>query len=250
MPLTLQSGSPALPITSAATWNRTWIKPKATLWASASNEADTVPMIARWQFGSGTVVAAAMQSPPSLGSALADVTARPPRDPRFAVTWTTDETLMASVQAIENKTYLNSLPLVLQLIHQDGSTPTVEEHPLQQTAPGRYDISLPAPRTPVFAILRLRDNIVDRMPVAGRYAPEFDAIGNNRGAMNELAKRTGGQVIEPNQIAPIQFHLPLHEISLVTFLSAVAAALMAAALVLWKVGLQRRRAIVITRDAA
>ena len=50
---------------------------------------------------------------------------------------------------------------------------------------------------------------MDRIAVAGRYAPEFDAIGNDRSAMNQLARRTGGAVIDPAQTSPSSFIGPL-----------------------------------------
>ena len=41
----------------------------------------------------------------------------------------------------------------------------------------------------------------------GRYAPEFDALGNDppdHPALRELARRTGGQVIDARQTHPLE----------------------------------------------
>ena len=57
-----------------------------------------------------------------------------------------------------------------------------------QVAPGRYEIDIPIRRSPVIAQVRdPHGGIVRRFALAGRYPPEFDAIGNDRRNLQALA---------------------------------------------------------------
>src|SRR5947207_3395328 len=82
------------------------------------------------------------------------------------------------------------------------------------------------PPPPTFALVRLGEShVIDRIAVAGRYAPEFDAIGNNLQALRELAGASGGAVIEPAQTTPIDFHWPVRSVALGTYCSVAGAML-------------------------
>jgi len=70
--------------------------------------------------------------------------------------------------------------------------------------------------------------------LAGRYPREFDAIGNDRAAMAELARRTGGRVIEPNDATPIHIQGAARNISLTSELASAGAALIALGFVHWR----------------
>jgi hypothetical protein len=105
---------------------------------------------------------------------------------------------------------------------------------LPQTGPGHYELDLPAPRTPAFAAIRVEGRLIDRIAVAGRYAPEFDAIGNDHAAMEELAHRTGGQVIAPRQTWPIDFRWPAKVMPISSILAVLGAAFIAVGLGWWK----------------
>src|SRR5204863_1879668 len=118
-------------------------------------------------------------------------TRRPPRDPRLRVRWNAGAKLDVTVDALDTAgstnrsgggAYLNRLDLSLHLT--DATRPGVAASVtrIPQIAPGRYQLSLDAPRSPALATIRLAGSAaaVDRLAVAGRYAPEFNAVGNDR----------------------------------------------------------------------
>src|SRR5205823_14124517 len=92
-----------------------------------------------------------------------------------------------------------------------------------QSGPGRYELAVDAPRAPAFASLRVDGKMVDQIAVAGRYPQEFKEIGNDRVAMRELARRTGGEVIEPRREKPIDFRWPRRDVGMGTWLAAAGA---------------------------
>jgi hypothetical protein len=133
-------------------------------------------------------------------------------------------------------TYLNGLQFSLYLA--DSTRPYVPPtaHRIPQTAPARYELSLDAPRVPTLATVRLAGSavVVGRVAVAGRYAPEFDAVGTDRAAIRELAARTGGAVVEPAALGPLDLPRPRRDVPLTSPLAAAAAACVALALVRWR----------------
>jgi len=215
-------------------WNRTWLKDGAELLADAADPplADRVPMAARWQAGTGRVLAAAFTPAPGEITAMANLIAEPPRDPRFQVNWSTATDLRITIDAADNGKYLNDQPLTVELRPADDSS--AESHTVPQAAPGRYELSLPPPRRPTFATVRADERIIDRRALAGRYPPEFDAIGNDYDAMRRLAETTGGRIIHPDETEPIRFPWPRRDIGLTPYLSITGAGLLAVALVWWK----------------
>jgi hypothetical protein len=111
---------------------------------------------------------------------------------------------------------------------------THESTPIPQTAPGRYELHIDAPTRSTLASVHLDGRILDRIAVAGRYAPEFDAIGNNRERMYALARSSSGAVIEPSQTRPIDFRWPLRRLPLASYCCGAGAALIAAGLLRWR----------------
>jgi hypothetical protein len=161
--------------------------------------------------------------------AVAQLIARPPRDPRFGIEWKTGSTLRIVVDARDLSGYLNDQPLALEL----ASNPAT---PIPQTGPGRYELDLPAPRSTTIASILIGKRVVDRCALAGRYAKEFDAIGNDLDAFRALANRSGGAAIEPTQHTPIDFRDTHQPRSLAALFAILGSLFIAAALMWWRVG--------------
>ncbi|MGH7214935.1 MAG: hypothetical protein ACREIT_09245, partial [Tepidisphaeraceae bacterium] len=217
-------------------WNRTWLKPGSDKLASAQAPHGPAPMAAAWSVGAGQVAAAAFGANVAETTALAELVAAPPRDPRLKVTWESGPQLRVTLDAVDEQRYLNGLAATLEIMAQDTSvTPTLPAtQPVPQTAPGRYELWTSAPRAPSFAALRVGGRVVARAAVAGRYAPEFDAIGTDYVALRELARRSGGEVIEPTRTSPINFRWPPRRVALTSYLAITGASLVAAALAWWR----------------
>lgn len=157
---------------------------------------DGFPMAAEWQVGNGRVLALAADADDrELASALSDF-ARTPADPRFsfAVSDTADE---LTLTAIDNDGLMNGLTVTAE---RAGSVLL-----FTQAAPGRYRAALERSADASLATVKVDDAVVARLAVPGRYAKEFDVIGNDRPALAALAKRSGGAVIEAGDNRPIQF---------------------------------------------
>jgi hypothetical protein len=144
-----------------------------------------------------------------------------------------------SIDARDGKTYLNGLDLMLDIgplapdVSTTGATrPTAMRIP--QVGPGQYALSVAAPAASSLATLRHDAQVIDRIPLAERYPPEFDAIGVDRAALAELAQRTGGQVIEPDDTDRLNLPRPRRGRSLVGYLSAAGALLLGAGLIRWR----------------
>jgi Ca-activated chloride channel family protein len=219
---------------TASPWNRTWLKSTAIPLAEAAQDSERVVAGARWNVGEGRVLALAFDPGASLANAIAQSAGRPPRDPRYRVTWDNGTRLRVTVDAIEGTRYLNDEKIDLDFSEEAESSGVATSMAIPQTGPGRYELSLAAPRSPAFAAVRVGGQTVDRIAVAGRYAPEFDAIGNDAEAMEKLARRTGGQVIPFRQTWPIEFRWPQRPVSLTPVLAMIGGALIALALVRWK----------------
>lgn len=215
--------------------NRTWLKSDAALLARSERDGETIPMSARWNIGAGTVLAAAFQPTSVELESLARQIERPPRDPRFTVNIEPYPELTVSIDATEGEKVLNELPLTLELTDLPP-TAAGQMHAIPQTAPGRYGLSLPTPTRPSLATVRLGNQILARRALPARYAPEFESIGNNLSNMRELAARTGGAVLPPTQTTPLEFEFAARRVSLTSWAAAVAALLLAAGLIRWRLG--------------
>ena len=226
----------SLPGRRVEAWNRTWLKSGAAqLGVGTMRDKETVAMVARWANGNGAVVATAFAPTARELSAMAARIARPPRDPRFTVGWDAGAKLRVRVDAGQRGQYLNGLRLTLELSPADGGGKG-ETYSIPQTAPGRYELSTPAPRGGTFATVRNGTTLVDRTAVAGRYAEEFDAIGNDYDALRALAARTGGQLIDAAWRRPIEVKFPTRGVELARWLALAGAVMVGAGLVRWRVG--------------
>jgi hypothetical protein len=232
------AGDVAVPATRVPAWNRTWAKPGADVLADAAHAGEMVPTAARQRVGAGQVVAVAYPANAATVEAVAASIAAPPRDPRLRVTWDAGPQLRVAVEAVgDDGAFMNGLHLTVDLQSLSPGPPTTApaSHAVPQTAPGRYELSLPAPREPVVATLRHDGRVVDRVAVAGRYAPEFDAVGNDRDELRRLAERTGGRVIEPGDARPIDFDWARRRTPLAAPLASAAAVCIGLGLLVWRI---------------
>ena len=225
----------ATPPRVASPWNRTWLKKSASPLAQTTDANETIPLCARWTLGNGEAVACAFALSTAELEAIAKLIAKPPRDPRFTVTWDAGPRLHVRIDAAQSGKYLNGLPLRLELSDEENPA-RLQTHDIPQTAPGRYELSLPAPRTRSFAAIRRATALIDRIPVAARYAPEFDAVGNDYEALRTLAQRTGGKLIDRAWNKPIEFPFPRRELALAPWLGLFGAIFLALGLARWRFG--------------
>jgi hypothetical protein len=166
--------------------------------------------------------------------AMVESIARPPRDPRFSVAWQQGAMLRIVVDAVDDGRAMNGLQFVLDIV--DESTGTRQSHAIAQTGPGRYENELPSPRSPVIASVRHGGAVIDQRAIAGRYPREFDAIGNNREMMRHLAEVSGGSVIEPDHVGPIELGWPRREVALLPWLALAGAGFLAVGMIVWRRG--------------
>ena len=222
------------PPRSIDAWNRTWLKNDARELAGANANGLHVPLAATWHVGEGHVAATAFDTGGEVAEALSKLVIQAPRDPRFAVNWQIGSTLGVSVDAVDGKSYLNEQNVTLRLLPTNGdgasATPLCRRSSLAVTK-----CSCPRRCSPLFAELRAGGSVIDRIAVAGRYAPEFDAIGNDHAAMQALADRTGGDVITPAVKRPIDFRWPRRSQPMSSWFSAIGALCAAAALIRWRI---------------
>lgn len=230
------------PAQTISQWNRTWAKADADVVAEGRGQTEAgdqpfVPLVAKWSFGAGTVLATACPTPGLLAARLADWIARPPHDSRLAVRWDMGSELAVTVDALENGRFLNGLSLWLHLVGSDlearGEPARIR---IPQVAPGRYQLAIDAPHQPAIALVYEDGRIVDRMPIAGRYAREFVAVGNDYAAMRELAQRSGGAVVAPDNQSRLKLPGTHQRQSLVMYLCAGGAILLCLALIAWRRG--------------
>lgn len=217
-----QSIAPA----QTSVWDRTWIKPDADWWAESELGQ---PMAAFWRVGTGCVLATGFEPDGSTVESLVSLIAQKPRDPRFTVRWQTDSGPHLIVDASDHGKFLNGLSLSLEVAGADGT----QTRQLQQTGPGRYETSLDFTRDSRIATLRMDSETIDRSAIAGRYPPEFDALGNDHETMRKLANQTGGAVIWPGAPGPIDFHWPRAKTPLGGWFGAAGAMLIGCGIVTW-----------------
>jgi hypothetical protein len=235
------SSVPQLPPARASVWNRTWLKSGATTLAVArsSGGPDDAPdqrplMIAGWNLGAGACVATTFQPPPELARLLADRVMVPPRDPRFTVTWDPGWPMRVMVDAVDDGRFMNELTPTLELAAEVASP--ARATPIPQVAPGRYELAISSFPRGGLASVFLGTSLLDRTVLPGRCAEEFARIGNDRAAMQRLAESTGGRVIEPTDVRPVEFRWPARELPLGPYLAITGGAALAAGLIRWRLG--------------
>jgi hypothetical protein len=226
--ITFDDALAAVHARTTSTWNRVWLKDSAGRIAGATRGSQ-IPMAAHWNLGEGGVLGVAFNPTPALVERLSSGVSRPPHDSRFHVSWETGPTLKVVVDAIDNGKYLNGLALFVEL--SDSASSSGKREAIPQSAPGEYQTTLAAPRSPCIATVRAGAKVIARRAIAGRYAPEFEAIGNDHVAMRELASRSGGAVISPNQTGALNIHWPLRPVPLASPLAIIGAIFIACGLI-------------------
>ena len=213
-------------------WNHTWLKERAAGLAESAAQGERIPLAARWQQGLGRVAAVAFAPTSAEAEAIARLVEQRPADPRLRVTWDAASMLRVTIDAMDGQTYLNGLRMELEIAEEAAAARRVA---IPQVAPGRYDLTIESPRRPAVATVWHEGRAEDRTAIAGRYAPEFDAIGNDRATLARLAARTSGRIVEPGSAKPIEFNWPRQRIALMPWLSAAGFLLMGAGLLWWRV---------------
>jgi hypothetical protein len=208
--------------------NHTWPKQSATVLATAMEGTDKLSAAAKWSVGTGDVLALAFAPTGDEIATIEHAIARKPRDPRFNITWRAGPTLQVRIDARDKGTYLNDqkLTIDLNLLSAVFTIP--------QTGPGRYQIDIPAPHSPMTVTIFNDQHVLDEFAVAGRYAREFDAVGNDVEALRALAERSGGSVVEPTQHGELEFPDTRRVTSLAGFFAIVGALFLAASLIVWR----------------
>jgi len=204
------------------------------LLTEAAEESRGVPMAASWNVGEGRVVAAGFEAASRAVEAMAKVVERKPHDPRFRVSWEAGATVRVTVDAVDDGKFLNDMKGTFELLDDATSGSSHELIPLTQTGPGRYEASVPAPRSPRLARVTVEGHTIEQFALAGRYAPEFDAVGNDHAAMEELARRSGGRVIDPGDNEPVKIDWPAERVPLGSAFGIVGAGLLLTALWWWR----------------
>lgn len=230
-------------------WNRTWLKTGSTVLAEGVSGAPTTattdtsprPMAARWRVGLGQVCAVAFTADARQATAMADLVAGAPVDPRFSITCDTERELRVRLDAAGPEGFINNLAAEVRLVAAEaaggtGSPGGADDRvlPMRQTGPGHYEMATTAGREAVLAIVMVNGEVAGRIPVAGRYAREFDAVGNDEQAMADLASATGGRVVQPNQTGPIDLKMPAWELDLTPWLAFCGVAAVIWGLAAWK----------------
>ena len=119
-----------------------------------------------------------------------------PRDPRFEVRWDNEDAV--TVQASDAGTAMNDLKIEVHELGDHAASPAIST--LEQVAPGRYRGTIsPTTSARLFA-LHVGGQTIDLHASAGGSMPEFRAIGVDRETLEGLAHRTGGRVIDRNEI--------------------------------------------------
>ncbi len=147
---------------------------------------------------------AALESPGMAELLLACVrwAARPAADPRFALDiQPTAPGQLLVVSARDGDGPMNLLNLRARLASDDAAS----DIPLAQTAPGRYEATLPATiGTSALSLVDHQGRTLLQQALSQGCSPEFEAIGANMENLTLLARITGGRVIAAGQVDDIE----------------------------------------------
>jgi hypothetical protein len=218
---------------SAGVWSRAWEKRGGDLLVTAQYERETIPLVARWQAGLGSAVAAVMPLSADDIQALCDNMARQPADPRFQMDASAVADGLLTVHAADAGRAMNGLRLTLSLVpmEDNGSPLSVA---LTQQAPGEYAARWSPLADGVYATVREGDRAIGAMSLAGMYPREFRRIGVDRAALETLAESTGGRTIASSDKQPLRLSELAEPHRLAQPLTVGAAGLVLAGAVLFR----------------
>lgn len=216
----------SLGVRKVETWNRTWQRPRTWRIAVAGES----PLGARWQVGAGQVAALAWRAGADDAEQVARMISVPPRDPRFVVKWSLGSGLEITVDAIDQGAFMNGESLSLELFNAAKGRLESGAIAVPQVAPGRYALALPIGSAPLIASVRRADRVLARCAIAGRYAAEFEQVGNDLTNLRDLASRSGGMLIE-NGARSLAFPTITQDVALAPWFAAMAAAAIGAGLI-------------------
>jgi len=169
---------------------------------------------------------------------LVDWSLRPAGDPRFIGQVTQDQgQILLAIDAAEQGVPINGLELTAAMLAPSGERIT---RPMQQVAPGGYELRLPAARQATsLQVARADGTVIWRQAVVARCPREFDAIGPAWHNLRLLAQLTAGRLAAPGQVVLSEQLLPRDEVSLSPALLTAGLALM---LIEWAAARPRRAA--------
>jgi hypothetical protein len=230
---------------SAPNWLHAWPKQDSQIWAKAEG-ADSPILGGYWNIGRGSVAAMAFIPDADSAGKIAELIRRHPRDPRFSVSVQTGSELSVTIYASLTQSAasspspgtpgegragglkdnpvpinqpMNDVPIELRLQTDADTTISL----FQQTAPGQYTIHLPVPRQFATASIVSGNSTLDQFCIAGRYAQEFEELGNDHDAMNRLALQSGGKIISPADHGQLDISAPPRDFPLAPYFSIGAA---------------------------
>ena len=209
-----------LPGMTVAAFRPSWIKSDATPLTSNAAEA-TEPRAAAWRIGLGRVAVVSFPVPADLAGAMADRLALHVAQAGAAVEWDDGADLAVTV----------TLPRIAGEVSlvRDGATIRAE-----RVGPATWRARVTGARRPAVAAVVVDGRVIERRATAGRYAADFEDLGNDRAAAAALARRYGGEVVDAARVGawPMPTMRPRLALTAPAALASAAALLMA--LLLWR----------------
>jgi hypothetical protein len=225
----------ALPARPLQGTNRVWPRPNAEviadLPADAAHAKTPQTLGAAWHAGGGRVAALGAQANRDEALAMADLVAAKPADSRLKTSLATDGPAVTARLDSADASAASGISAELELT----AGPTqIAARPLVQNAPGIYEARVDDAAGANLATIQVAGRVAARLALPTRYAPEFDAIGNDTKQLSDLAIRTGGRIITPQDASTLDVPHAQRDQPLTAPLFVIGAALLAAAMIAWK----------------
>lgn len=207
-------------------WNQAWLRQGATAAATGAQQT----LAAWWRVGVGQVTALSWwPGEPVIAKAARSTQSKATTD-TYRATWPTSDPCAVKATSPE--------PLILrfapfgQEAQEAREAREAQEMAMTLIAPSRYQATLPDGWRGGYATILTGKNVVARAALATRYEPEYAHLGTNRKNLQDLTSRSGGQVIEADEHAPLSIRLPMHWLDLSVACGTTALALLAASVLI------------------